>query len=323
MELGIKPGKPSSVTGTLSGNSLSITCTNAGKSINFRPTITYPSSGTAPFPAIIGISGINIPQPSGVAVINLPNDDLGAQVNSGSRNKGKFFDLYGQTGAGAMIAWAWGVSRVIDVLEQLGSATTRIDATKLGVNGCSRNGKGALVAGAFDDRIALTIPQESGSGGVACWRISNAENNNGDTQTASEIVTENVWFSTNFTRYANGVNVLPFDHHMLLGLVAPRGLLSIDNTAYQWLGPESDYGCVSVGRKVWQALGVQDRAGESQVGGHAHCSFPANQQADLDAFVNRFLRGQNVNTNIFKTDGSGGFTFNEATWVDWTTPTLR
>jgi len=55
------------------------------------------------------------------------------------------------------MAWAWGVSRIIDALEVTPAA--RINPTKVGVTGCSRNGKGALVAGAFDTRIALTIPQ--------------------------------------------------------------------------------------------------------------------------------------------------------------------
>jgi cephalosporin-C deacetylase-like acetyl esterase len=69
-----------------------------------------------------------------------------------------------------MVAWAFGVSRILDVLETLPGAN--INTKKIAVTGCSRNGKGALVAGALDSRIALTIPQESGSGGTACWRLS-------------------------------------------------------------------------------------------------------------------------------------------------------
>lgn len=84
------------------------------------------------------------------------------------------------------------VSRIIDALE---TTNTGIDLSRLAVTGCSRNGKGALVAGAFDRRIALVIPQESGSGGAGCWRISDDMLARGmDTQTASEIVQENVWF---------------------------------------------------------------------------------------------------------------------------------
>ena len=70
-----------------------------------------------------------------------------------------------------MIAWAWGVSRIIDVMET-SDTTGLFNRTAISVTGCSRNGKGALVVGAFDERIALAIPQESGSGGAASWRIS-------------------------------------------------------------------------------------------------------------------------------------------------------
>lgn len=90
------------------------------------------------------------------------------------------------------MAWAWAVSRIVDALETLPEAG--INPRKLAVTGCSRNGKGALVAGAFDQRIALTIPQESGSGGDACWRTSRdmLVNQQLVTQTAQEIVGENV-----------------------------------------------------------------------------------------------------------------------------------
>jgi hypothetical protein len=160
-----------------------------------------------------------------------------------------------------MTAWSWAIRRIIDVLEETPEAN--IDLKRLGVTGCSRNGKGAFVAGAFDDRIALTIPQESGSGGEGCWRISDWMLANGtDTQTASEVVQENVWFSlnfANFANFANDVDVLPFDHHMLAGLIAPRALFVSDNTGIDWLEPESNFGCMKTANRrsgPWRVPGV-------------------------------------------------------------------
>jgi hypothetical protein len=78
---------------------------------------------------------------------------------------------------------------MIDVLESLPS--TPFNLNHIGVTGCSRDGKGALFIGAFETRIALTIAQESGSGGAACWRLSKYEQDSGqNVQTATEIVTE-------------------------------------------------------------------------------------------------------------------------------------
>jgi len=292
-----------------------------GRTVSFTLKIAYPPNGTAPYPAIIAFGGLSIPAPSGVAIITYNNDDIGAQLNQSSRGQGKFFELYPELGAnGAMVAWAWGISRILDVLETLPEAN--INTKKIAVTGCSRNGKGALVAGALDSRIALTIPQESGSGGTACWRLSDYENHNGSTQTASEIVQENVWFATQFDEFANTtVDMLPFDHHMLAGLVAPRGLLVIDNIGYEWLGPWSSYGCMKTARRIFQALGVSDHLGYSMSPSHLHCSFPSYQDPELQAFVDRFLFDKVSDTDFF--NSAGNITFDDAQWVDWSTPHLR
>ncbi|KAI5776570.1 carbohydrate esterase family 15 protein [Geopyxis carbonaria] len=320
-ELGTLPPAPSSVTASFSGSTLSITVTDSGKSISFSVSVSRPS-GTGPFPALIAFGGLSIPAPSGVAVLTFNNDDIAAQVNTGSRGAGKFYTLYGASHpAGAMMAWAWGVARIVDALE-LTAAATGIDATRVGVTGCSRNGKGALVAGAFEPRLALTIAQESGAGGSACWRVSDAMKAAGkNVQTATQIVTENVWFAKAFEAYVAGVAALPFDHHELAALIAPRGLLVIENTGQEWLGAESTFVCMRTAQMVWEALGAKDAMGFSQVGGHGHCVFPSAQQPELSAFVDRFLKGlTGVNTAVMKTDG--GFVLDEAKWLGWGVPVL-
>jgi hypothetical protein len=99
--------------------------------------------------------------------MNFDNGAAGAQGGSGTRGQGYFYTIYGSgNSASSMTAWTWAVSRIIDALETTPGAN--INTKKIGVTGCSRNGKGALMIGAFETRIALTIPQESGSGGDAC-----------------------------------------------------------------------------------------------------------------------------------------------------------
>ncbi|KAF2866510.1 hypothetical protein BDV95DRAFT_584048 [Massariosphaeria phaeospora] len=292
-ELGVMPPKPSTVTATLSGSSLSITSTEGGKSVSFSVSIKKPS-GTGPFPAIIAYGAASLPVPASVATITFNNDDVGAQANTGSRGKGKFFDLYGSGhSAGATTAWAWGVDRIIDALE---TVDTGIDPKRVGVTGCSRNGKGAFVAAALVPRLALGLPQESGSGGAACWRVSDSEKGKGkNIQTSSQIITENVWFSKNFNTFAAKSATLATDHHELAGLVAPRGLLVIENEI-DWLGPGSTTACMKVGRLIYKAAGVPDNMGFTGAGNHAHCQFPSNQQTELTAFINKFLLNQSANT---------------------------
>ncbi|KAI0783715.1 hypothetical protein C8Q75DRAFT_868682 [Abortiporus biennis] len=323
-ELGVKPPKPSSMTSTFTNNNnLTITVSHGGKTISFSSTVTLPTSGNAPFPVFIGLDGGSIPIPDGVAHINLNTNDIALQTDASSRGIGKFFDLYGSdASAGAMIAWAWAASRIIDALET--NPQMQINTRKIAVTGCSRDGKGALVAGAFDDRIALTIPQESGSGGTDCWRLSDSLFAGGlVTQTASEIVQENVWFSTAFDPFANTtVTKLPFDHHLLLGMVAPRGLFAIDNIGYDWLGAESSFGCLKSAHTIWEALGESQNMGFSQAANHTHCQFPTSQQSELTAFINKFLFDKPAHTSF--ADNAGNYTFTTpGSWDPWSTPKLH
>ncbi|PSN71120.1 hypothetical protein BS50DRAFT_274540 [Corynespora cassiicola Philippines] len=314
-ELGVLPPKPT-VTATGSGTSLSITASEGGKSVQFSVSIRKPS-GSGPFPAIIAYGGASIPVPNNVATITFNNDQIGAQQGQGSRGQGKFFDLYGSShSAGALTAWAWGVDRVIDALELV---DTGIDPKRVGVTGCSRNGKGAFVAAALVPRIALGLPQESGSGGAACWRISDSEKAAGkNIQTSSQIVGENVWFSRNFNTFATKSNTLATDHHQLAGLVAPRGLLVIENEI-DWLGPVSTTACMKAGRLIYKALGVPDNMGFTGSGNHNHCQFPGNQQTELTAFINKFLLNQSANTaGVEKGPGNT----DPAKYIDWTAPTI-
>jgi len=325
-ELGPKPAKPATVTGAFSNNQITVSVSDAGKNMSFAATITLPTTGSPPYPAMIGIGGISLGEAQlrsmGVATILFPNDAIAAQVNASSRGQGSFYTLYGNTHtAGAMIAWAWGVSRLIDALEQTPAAN--IDPKRLGVTGCSRNGKGALIAGAFDERIVLTVPQESGSGGSASWRVSDAMLASGTmVQTLSEITGENVWFMDAFKQFNNAASKLPFDHHMIEGMVAPRALLVIENTSQTWLGNLSTYTNSMAAHLVWEALGIPDKMGVSQVGDHAHCQWNGSQQGEVTAYVQKFLIGAGTgNTEVLKTDGS--YTFDRANWVPWTVPTLQ
>ncbi|KAB5584878.1 hypothetical protein GE09DRAFT_1068538 [Coniochaeta sp. 2T2.1] len=317
-ELGTYPGPPDSVKGTLSGSSISVQVTVGGKSITYSASIKKPS-GNGPFPAIITIGGSSLPIPNNVATINFGNDAFASQASGSSRGQGAFYTLFGAShSAGALTAWAWGVDRLVDALEQV-NATSGIDTTRLGVTGCSRNGKGAFIVGALVKRIALTLPQESGSGGAACWRISDSQHSAGkNIQTAGEIVGENVWFSKNFDQYSKATSTVPEDHHMLAALVAPRGLFVIENDI-DWLGPVSTTGCMKAGRLIYKAVGAPNNMGFSLVGGHSHCQFPSSQQADLSTFINYFLlKSGSVPGAIEKSSAS----VDVSTWANWDVPTL-
>jgi hypothetical protein len=325
------PRPPGEVTGSFAGNKLTVNVLGESFTVN----VMLPS-GEGPFPAVVYLDGSQLASTiSGLGVASIAFDTNGIANQNGMRGSGSFYSITGGTGSsGALIGWAWGVSRIIDALEVTPAA--KIDPKRIGVTGCSRNGKGALVVGAFDERIALTIPQESGSGGTASWRVSYAEDasfggtmSNHKVQTLDSAYGEQPWFGTALQPFGTSANAnkLPFDHHQLLGMVAPRGLLILENTNYQWLGVNSVANAAAAGRKIFEALGVPDNIGFSN-SGHTHCgTIDGTETAYLNAFVRRFLLDQTVDTKAWRVSkaafSGSNATVDEAKWIDWTTPRLN
>jgi hypothetical protein len=115
---------------------------------------------------------------------------------------------------GAIGAWAWGMSRVVDVL----SANPKVDAHRMIAFGFSRFGKTALWAAAQDSRFVLMLSNESGKGGASLLHHQKGETSEHLMQAFP------YWFCANFQQYLGRVQELPLDGHLLLSLIAPRPL---------------------------------------------------------------------------------------------------
>ena len=324
---GEKPRNPEKVEGKKSGNKYTVTVTDKGKSASFDVTINSAGTKDKPKPALIGLdqgfgscgslgsstNGLDI------AMITFNTNNV-APENGG----GKFFQLY-NGGQGTIIAWAWGVSRLIDALEK--DPDAGIDVKHLAVSGCSRLGKAALAIGAFDERIALTIPQESGSGGASLWRVGaqvNKQKGKQFVQGLNSAGSEGNWMIKSFKNYDGRENTLPFDQHMLVSMVAPRPLLIIDNAGQEWLGEVPSNYCGQASLETYKALGVTENYTYSQEGGHAHCSLPNGQFDEVKDFMNKFLLGKDAKTGkIDYSKNTQTINFNKSEWIDWETPTLN
>ena len=88
-----------------------------------------------------------------------------------------------------------------------------------------------------------------------------------------------------------------------------------------WLGDVSTYTDSMAAHEIWQALGIPDHMGVSQIGDHDHCVWNGSQQPEVTAYVQKFLiGGGTADTDVLKTDGD--FTFDQATWAPWSIPNL-
>lgn len=312
-ELGMKPVTPrDSIEATLNNDTLRVIVHENGEVLLLTAPIKYPE-GNGPFPAIIGIG-----RPTGALPEQLFDKRKIAQItfdftqvmsHTQKRGNEPINRLYPeQTEMGSYCAWSWGISRLIDGLEKVGKKS-RIDLSHLAISGCSFAGKMALFAGAFDERIALTIAQEPGGGGVNAWRVSETLEN---VETLGR--TNYAWFLESMRQFAGkNVNRLPIDHHELAALIAPRALLVLGNTDYEWLAEESNYVSCQAARMVWKAFGIEDRMGFSIQGGHMHCMLPKSQYPEVEAFIDKFLLGKtDVDTFVTKAD-----MFEDVDYLKW------
>jgi len=186
----------------------------------------------------------------GYAVAELSFNQVAAD-NKNARNGG-IYQLFGdQIDCGGLMAWAWGVSRVIDALETV----PEIDITKVFITGHSRYGKAALVAGAFDQRIALTVPSHSGCGGFAPYRFIYGKNE----QLHNIVGAFPYWFRPDFNQFVGKVERLPVDQHLLVALVAPRALMNTEGTKDEWINPQGAQLTHLAAKKVYRFLKADDK----------------------------------------------------------------
>ena len=295
--IGQKPAvnKEEQVKARMDADTLIVDVTVGGETLTLRSTIRYPKEGVAPFPLMIGTSGISLPRqmfdsiPLATMVYHERQVNSYSQWRRSGKQRGEYeFDrLYPHLKEnGAYSQWAWGLSRLIDGLQLLEPEVTRIDTRHIGVTGCSYAGKMALFCGAFDERVALTIAQEPGGGGAAAWRVSHTM-----TDVESLERTDYNWFMESMRDNFKGDSVyrLPYDHHELCAMVCPRALLLLGNPDYKWLADSAMQVSAEAAHKVWERFGVGDRMAWDIVGGHPHCQLHESQYPVVREFIERFL----------------------------------
>ncbi len=203
--------------------------------VDIQMTLTIPQKVTTPVPVVIEFGwnlpvGWKIQEEAGPAwqqqllekgwgyAILVPTSiqaDDGAGLRQGIiglMNKGQPRKL---DDWGALRAWAWGASRVLDYFE----TDPDIDETRVAIEGLSRYGKAAIVALAYEPRISIGFIGSSGAGGLKILRRVFGEQV--ENLAASG---EYHWFAPNFIKYAGPLTALdlPVDAHELVALCAPR-----------------------------------------------------------------------------------------------------
>ncbi len=162
----------------------------------------------------------------------------------------------GPSDTATLMAWAWGLSRMVDYLQSV----PEIDGRRIATVGHSRHGKAALLAAAFDPRIALTIPSQAGCGGTAPSRVTIAPPTPaGIPKPAIETVeaintTFPHWFADNFKTFNRAVEKLPFDQYDLIALCAPRPVLVSAAEEDHWSNPPGQFEMLRASDPIYRLL---------------------------------------------------------------------
>jgi hypothetical protein len=270
---------------SIDGSQMTITVEKDGEKISFTAAVNVPDKKevNAPeggFPVLIAFLGLTqtaYANDRGYAVITLDTAQIAADNSS---RDGVFYELYPygknwteQTGA--LMAWSWGISKILDALEAGAAQELNINGRNNIVTGVSRWGKAAAVAGAFDKRIKVTAPSCSGSGGLACFRYKSEGKTYdysaiGESQSyimsanepldCLQSTAERHWFNDNFLGFKNA-NHLPFDQHLLAALCAEKDRYLFITGSYlfeDWTNPPGMLVAFLAAQKVFDYVGVSD-----------------------------------------------------------------
>jgi hypothetical protein len=150
---------------------------------------------------------------------------------------------------GVLAAWSWGMSRALDYFQ----TDPDLNAARAAIEGHSRWGKTALLAGALDPRWAVVWASSSGAMGASLEK-----RNWGETIDNVAGVGEYHWMAGNFLRYAGHWAAMPVDAHELIALVAPRPLFITGGTAGDtWVDTHGEFLACVAADPVYRLLAAQ------------------------------------------------------------------
>ena len=283
-------GSDDETTYSISGNSMTVNVKrkSTGKTASFKAVINLPKNvrheGGAP--VILGMhKGISesTATSNGYAVITYDSDGMFSAPGTAQDNnqhKGAFYDLYPYGNSwdqqtGDLMAWSWGISRILDALYNGAAKELNINPDSSIVTGVSRYGKAASVCGAFDTRIKMCAPSCSGAGGLALYRYSSvgktydfSSKGGSSSYTYKEneplgslqASGEQGWFNGRFMEFRNAEQ-FPMDQHMLGALCCDpdRYLFIIGSCESEdWVNAPSVWMAYLGMKHVWDYVGLSD-----------------------------------------------------------------
>ena len=186
-----------------------------------------------------------------------------AADNDDNTRAGGLYPLFPKLEFGAVSAWAWGYHRCVDFL--CSQSIVRTD--QIAIVGHSRGGKATLLAGATDERIALTSTNNSGTSGAGSYHVMGP----GAEPLEHLLRVFPHWLGPRMADYTGREADMPFDQHELIAAIAPRAYLSTEALGDLWANPSGTWHACQAAREAWRLLNAEVRIGiHFREGAHDH-----------------------------------------------------
>ena len=183
-----------------------------------------------------------------------------------------------------LMRWGWAASRAIDFLY----TQDYVNNEQIALAGLSRNGKMALWAAAYDERITAVVPVSGGTGGEIPFRYTSDKYNVETIERLTRICPD--WLHPRLKFFTGREHKLPVDQNSLMALIAPRGLMltsSIHEAAGNpWAIEQAYFSAL----EVYKFLGAEDKIAIDLRHG-LHAPSARDMERYLDFIDYTFVRG--------------------------------
>ena len=188
-----------------------------------------------------------------------------------------WIEIYPDYDWSTLARWAWAASRAVDYL----ATVPEVNVAQIGLAGHSRNGKQALLAAAFDERIGAVVPSSGNSGEIDPWRYTTEPFANESIELLAGAQPH--WFHPRLRYFSGREDKLPIDQHSLVALVAPRGVMMYSGYAESAGNPFGFEQAYRAALPVYRFLGR-----EQNLWLHLRDGEHATTAADVENFIDFF-----------------------------------
>jgi dienelactone hydrolase len=249
-----------------------------GQRATLRVELVVPD-GTGPFPVFLTNHGRNRPwiytavrRGYMACIYHATDPNYGNGDDSDA-----WIEVYPEYDWSTLARWAWAASRAVDYLATVPEA----DMARIGLAGHSRNGKQALLAAAFDERIGAVVPSSGNSGENNPWRYTTEPFANESIELL--VGAQPHWFHPRLRFFSGREDKLPLDQHSLIALTAPRGVMMYSGYAESAGNPVGFEQAYRSALRVYQFLGR-----EQNLWLHLRDGEHATTAGDVENFIDFF-----------------------------------